>query len=172
MERGDGARLGCGRHRPSLDEDVHCRGLWRVETRVTPPGSLSIPPRKRAFWPDGSLSCALSRRREVAFLARLSAALRPPWLLPPSCAPLTSSASLSGRPSVGCGNRGRLQRLFETAEEGALLLRMGCAIAAARGGPERSRQGFATGEEAEDDGKAVPHRGKCLTPPVITSLPT
>jgi hypothetical protein len=26
MERGDGARLGCGRHRPSLDEDVHCRG--------------------------------------------------------------------------------------------------------------------------------------------------
>jgi hypothetical protein len=42
MERGDGARLGCGRHRPSLDEDVHWRGLWRVEAE-SPPGFCLNP---------------------------------------------------------------------------------------------------------------------------------
>ena len=68
-----------------------------------------------AFCPDGNPSCALSGRRDAADL-------RLPF--PPSCAPPTFSASPSGRPSVGSKSRGRLQGLFETAEEGALPLSM------------------------------------------------
>src|ERR1035438_3121529 len=30
-------------------------GLWRIETRVTPSVSFSIPARRRAFCPDGNL---------------------------------------------------------------------------------------------------------------------
>src|SRR5450759_4964428 len=29
--------------------------VWRVETRVTPSVSFSLPPRRRAFWLDGDL---------------------------------------------------------------------------------------------------------------------
>jgi len=90
-------------------------GLWRVETRVNL--SLSrrgrgtfIPPRRRAFCPDGSPSCALFGRREAAVLAMLSEAVRSTRRrFPRSCTPLTFSASPSARPSVGCVNRGRLR---------------------------------------------------------------
>ena len=37
-------------------------GLWRVETRVTPSVSFSIPARKREFCPDGSPSCVFLGR--------------------------------------------------------------------------------------------------------------
>jgi len=40
------------------------RGLWRVETRVTPSVSFSNPPRRRAFWPDGGPECALLQRQD------------------------------------------------------------------------------------------------------------
>jgi Integrase core domain len=39
---------------------------WGLETRVTPSVPFSIPPRRPAFFRDGSLSCALFARREAA----------------------------------------------------------------------------------------------------------
>ena len=99
--------------RPNPLLDSRCRTamgiagkLRRVETgAILPPSrrgrGVLILPRRRAFWPVGGLSCALLGRREAAVLQRRC---------PPSCAPRTFSAWLSGRCSVGCGNRGRLQR--------------------------------------------------------------
>src|ERR1035437_3011964 len=54
----------------------NCGALWRVETRVTPSVSFSIPARRRAFCPNGSPSCALFGRREAAVRSMLSEAVR------------------------------------------------------------------------------------------------
>jgi hypothetical protein len=91
---------------------------WELPGAMAPTDQGLVPesdPVTGAFCPDGSPSCALSGRRDAADL-------RLPF--PPSCAPSTFSASPSGRPSVGSESRGRLQGLFETAEEGALPLSM------------------------------------------------
>src|SRR5450759_3537250 len=61
--------------------------------------------RRRAFWPGGGPSCTLPDRREAAFLARLSAAVRPPWRFPRSCARRTFSASPSARRLESCASR-------------------------------------------------------------------
>jgi hypothetical protein len=78
-------------------------GLWCVETRVTPSVSSSIRLRRRAFWPGGGPSCALSGRRE--------AALSPVPSLARRRFPAPSKSSLRGRsPGGSVGRRVRARR--------------------------------------------------------------
>jgi len=114
---------------------VDCRGamgiagaLWRVETRVKPSVSFSIPARRRAVWPDGNLGSSnrpfsmkapradvSERESEGPDIARHRKAALEPDRLPP---PEWCSSSLNGQLRPPRGAQSAVVRDYRALETG------------------------------------------------------
>jgi len=159
---------------------VICRGAmgiaggpWRVETRVTPPVSFAIPPRRRAFCPNGSPLCALFGRREAAVLSCRRPFARPGGAshAPARFAPSRARSRVGPRSAAGIGGdcsatiRKRRRGRPAPQDDARSRPQGGGSPSDPGKGSRRARRPRMTVRQSLIEGSVSPR-------PVITSLPT